>query len=49
MDLIEVKANLLCNGLIATKVAEDIYEFQNPSEMHKQGRYFGVMMKLKKS
>lgn len=45
-DLIKVKADIICHGILATDVAESIYEHQNPSEMHKQGRYFGIMIKL---
>jgi len=46
MDLIKVKAEIICHGILATYIAESIYEHQNPSEMHKQGRYFGIMIKL---
>ena len=28
------------------RYSKHIYEHQNPSEMHKQGRYFGIMIKL---
>lgn len=45
-DLIKIKADIICHGLLVTKVAEEIYKYQNPNEMHKQGRYFGVMIKL---
>ena len=43
---LKVKAEIICHGILATDVAEKIYEHQNPSEMHKQGRYFGIMIKL---
>ncbi len=46
MDLIKVKADIICHGILANYLAEQIYEHQNPSEMHKQGRYFGIMIKL---
>ena len=46
MDLIKVKSEIICHGILATEIAEEIYKFQNPYEMHKQGRYFGVMIKL---
>lgn len=46
MDLIRVKADIICHGILANDLAEQIYEHQNPSEMHKQGRYFGIMIKL---
>lgn len=46
IDLIKVKADIICHGILATDIAERIYEHQNPSEMHKQGRYFGIMIKL---
>lgn len=46
MDLIKVKADIICHGILANDLAEQIYEHQNPSEMHKQGRYFGIMIKL---
>lgn len=45
-DLIKVKADIICHGIQANDLAEQIYEHQNPSEMHKQGRYFGIMIKL---
>ena len=45
IDLIKVKADIICHGILATDIAERIYEHQNPSEMHKQGRYFGIMIK----
>ena len=32
--------------LILKAFAEEIFKLQNPNEMHKQGRYFGIMMKL---
>lgn len=46
IDLIKVKADIICHGILATDIAERIYEHQNPSEMHKQGRYFGIMIEL---
>lgn len=46
MDLIKVKADIICHGILATEIAESIYEHQNPSQMLKQGRYFGIMIKL---
>ncbi|MDE5630905.1 MAG: hypothetical protein K2I70_04825, partial [Bacilli bacterium] len=46
MNLIKVKADIICHGILANDLAEKIYEHQNPSEMHKQGRYFGIMIKL---
>lgn len=46
IDLIKVKADIICHGILANGLAEQIYEHQNPSEMHKQGRYFGIMIKL---
>lgn len=45
-NLIKVKADIICHGILATDILERIYEHQNPSEMHKQGRYFGIMIKL---
>lgn len=45
-DLIKVKAEIICHGILATDVAASVYEYQNPSEKHKQGRYFGIMIKL---
>lgn len=46
MDLIKVKADIICHGLLGNDLAREIYEHQNPSEMHKQGRYFGIMIKF---
>ncbi len=45
-DLIKVKAEMICHGILATPLAEEIFKVQNPYDMHKQGRYFGIMMKL---
>ena len=47
-DLIKVKADIICHGLYSSEVAEEIFKHQNPNEKHKQGRYFGVMIKLGK-
>lgn len=46
MDLIKVKANLICHGILDTALAEDIYKLQNPNKMQKTGRYYGILIKL---
>ena len=46
MELTKVKSEIICHGIYATEIAEQIYKLQNPNKMHKQGRYFGIMMKL---
>ena len=46
IDLVKVKAHIICHGILYSEVSKKLYNYQNPNDKHKQGRYFGVMLTL---